>query len=275
MRRAGARKRGRGGASPLGLGLGVALFLLSAWPAAARAASPWVYRGIVVPRGQVALDLGAGIGHMPDPSGETGVGLNLEIAGGVAPGMELGLRAGIRPDDAGRATQADLYARPFDTETYGTDAARLANPELHLRWAVARGRAGELGLELAAYLPIEGGSSFGMMFALPVALHARRLRVDTGIYVPVIFSDPTRTIVSIPIQFWIQASPTFFLGPVLGIRFIEQAGADGQQFPFGFGLGSVIAADVDLRAWFLFPDVSGDRATHTFGVGLGFELRFG
>ena len=86
-----------------------------------------------------------------------GFGMNLEIAGGVTHDLELGLRTGVRFDDDGQATQADRYGRPFDTETYGTGFDRMANPELRLRWTVARGSNVLLGLETRAYLPIEAG----------------------------------------------------------------------------------------------------------------------
>ncbi len=251
------------------------IFTLSIWSAAARADAPWVWRGLTVPRGQVALDIGGGLGHIPDPDGRTGFGLNLELKAGVAYDLELGIRTGIRADDAGRAIQADGYGRPFNTETYGTDFDTVANPELHLTWVVARGRAAELGLELAAYLPVENNSRFGMMFALPLALHASSIRVDTGLYVPILFYNPTVSIISIPIDLWIQATRTFWLGPVFGLRFIHQNGNESEAFPFGFGIGSAIAPNADLRAWFLFPDISQDHAARTFGAGIAFEIRFG
>jgi hypothetical protein len=256
-------------------GAAAVLFAISTWAVAARADVPWVWRGLVTPRGQVALDIGGGLGHIPDPNGGSGFGLNLELKAGVGPGLELGIRTGIRADDIGRRTAADEYARAFDTKTYGTNGDTVANPELHLKWAVARGPAAELGLELAAYLPIEGNSRFGMMFALPLSLHASSLRVDTGLYVPIIFYDPTLTIVSIPIDLWIQATRTFWLGPVFGLRFIRQGNARDEQFPFGFGIGNAIAPNADLRAWFLFRDISRNEAARTFGAGLAFELRFG
>ena len=256
-------------------GAAALIFAISTWSVAARAEAPWVWRGLVVPHGQVALDIGGGLGHVPDPNGGSGFGLNLELKAGVGPRLELGVRTGIRADDIGRATAADDYGRAFDTETYGTNGDTVANPELHLKWLAARGPAAELGLELAAYLPIEDGSRFGMMFALPVALHASSIRVDTGLYVPILFYHPTLTIVSIPIDVWIQATRTFWLGPVFGIRFVRQGGFRDEQFPFGFGIGNEIAPNADLRAWFLFRDISGNEAARTFGAGLAFELRFG
>ncbi len=250
------------------------IFVAFGWSAAARAEAPWVWRGLVVPHGQIAFDIGGGLGHVPDPNGGTGFGLNLELKAGVAPRLELGIRTGIRADDLGRRTAADEYGRAFDTETYGTNGDTVANPELHLEWAVARGPAAELGLELAAYLPIEGGSRFGMLFALPLALHAASIRIDTGLYVPILFYDHTYT-VSIPIDLWIQATRTFWLGPLFGMRFAHQGNARGESFPFGFGIGSEIAPNADLRAWFLFRDISADEAARTFGAGLAFEIRFG
>ena len=139
--------------------------------------------------------------------------MNLELRAGVTHDFELGFRMGFRLDDGGQVTQADCYGRPFDTETYGTEHDRVANPELHFRWSVARSYAAELGLELRVYLPIEAGSRFGFMFGLPIALRAGIVRFDTGLYVPIIFYDPTQTIVSIPLHIWIQADARLLAGP--------------------------------------------------------------
>ena len=256
-------------------GAAAAVLLVSTWAGAARADAPWLYRGVVLPHGEVAVDLGLGIGHQPDPNddGITGLGMNLALSAGVAPGLELGVRTGLRLDSGGQATQADGYGRPFDTETYGTGGDTVANPELHLTWSVARGRAGELGFELAAYIPIENGTSFGMLFGLPVILRAGVLRIDTGVYVPVIFSNPTQSVVSVPFHFWIQATRTLWFGPLIGLRVYNNNG--GQQIPLGFGLGSAINPFVDLRAWFLFPDINQNEGSRSFGAGVGLQFRFG
>jgi hypothetical protein len=257
----------------------IAGLLICASAGLARADAPWVYRSMVLPRGEVAVDLGLGVGHAPPPGpGDdaiTGFGLNLAFSAGVTRELEIGVRTGFRLDNDGQLTQADGYGRPFDTETYGTDFDTVANPEVHLRWSVARGAAGELGLELRAYLPIEAGSHFGLMFGLPIALHADSLRLDTGVYVPVIFSDPTLSIVSIPFHLWIQASRTFWLGPLFDVRIIRAGGQTSDQFPLGFGMGSSLTGNVDLRAWILFPDVTADEGGRLFGAGLALQLRFG
>src|SRR4051812_36292993 len=138
----------------------------------AQAAPEWIFRGLTLPRGDVALDLGLGLGHQPIDANRsiTGFGMNMEIAVGVTHELELGLRTGARFDDEGRATRADQYGRTWQTETYGTGFESVANPELGMRWAVAQGSTVKLGLEARAYLPIEANTRFGVMFALPLRL---------------------------------------------------------------------------------------------------------
>jgi hypothetical protein len=250
-----------------------AALLVAAAPAAA--APEWIYRGITLPRGHIALDLGLGVGHDdldPGPA-QTGLGLNLEIAAGIGSELELGLRTGFRLDEGGRATQADRYGRPFDTETYGTNFDSVANPEFHLRWTVARGSAAQLGLEFRAYLPIEEGSRFGMMFGLPIALRAGSIRIDTGLYVPIIFTNPTTTIVSVPLHLWIQATRTLWVGPMAGLRVVSNGGTHN-EYPLGFGLGTMLTRSIDLRTWFLFPDINRNEGGRQFGGGVALQIRF-
>ena len=61
----------------------------------------------------------------------------------------------------------------------GTLLETLANPEIWMRWSVARGQVAELGLEARAFLPIEAGTRFGVMFAAPLRLRLGAVRVDT------------------------------------------------------------------------------------------------
>jgi hypothetical protein len=239
----------------------------------AAAASPWIYRGLTLPRHDIALDFGLGYGHANvDPNDVDGFGLNLELRAGVTRDFELGFRMGFRLDNGGQATQADRYGRPFDTETYGTLFDRASNPELRFRWSVARGYAAELGLELRAYLPIEANSRFGLMFGLPIALRAGPVRLDTGLFVPVLFYDPTQTAVSVPLHVWIQVAYNFWLGPLLGLR--VESPRSHTAYPLGFGLGWQSGRAVDIRTWFLFPDMNQNAAARSYGLGLALEVRF-
>lgn len=243
----------------------------------AMAAAPFVYRGLTLPRGDIALDLGLGYGRVPNgPNGSiSGFGMNLEIAGGVTYDLELGFRTGVRFDDGGQTTQADRYGRLFDTETYNTGFDRMANPELRLTWSVARGSVAQLGLEARAYLPFAERTYFGVMFGLPLSLRLANVRFDSGLYVPIIFAEPqTQTIVSVPLHIWIQASGRFWLGPLLGLRVVNAGNGSYDEYPFGFGLGTMLSHAIDLRFWFLFPDLSHDAAARTFGTGVSLQIRF-
>ena len=221
----------------------------------AQAAPEWIFRRLTLPRGDVALDLGLGLGH--DNRSTTGFGMNLEIAFGVTHDVELGLRTGTR---------------------IGGDA--VANPELRMTWAVAQGSMVHLGLEGRVYLPIERGTRVGVMFAVPLRLRLGAVRVDTGVYVPILFYDPTRTTISFPFHIWLQASRTLWLGPLLGVKFVDRNGSAGTprerhtEYPLGFGLGTALANAIDLRTWFLFPDISQNEAARTFGAGLALQIRF-
>jgi hypothetical protein len=241
---------------------------------AAAAAPPWVDRALVQPYGVWAFDFGLGIGHEPNL---TGPGFNFELAAGATRSLELGVRGGLRFGAEGRATRADQYGRLFDTETFGTGFEDVANPEVRLRYAVARGPVVELGLEGRAYLPVENGTRFGMMFGLPLALHlGGAARLDTGVFVPVLFHDPARTVVSIPIQLWFQTSNRFWLGPLSAIRLHNDPGSFTQVL-LGFGLGYQMARQADFKAQLLFPFINGapDQGTgaRSFGVGAGIQIR--
>jgi hypothetical protein len=242
--------------------------------APAAAAPPFVYRDIVLPSHDVAIDVGLGVGHAPtgQDSSTSGWGLNLEFAGGITHNVELGIRTGFRLDDGGRWTRADQYGRPFETETYGTEGDDMANPELRLRWAIARGTA-SLGLEGRAYIPIEANSHFGVMVGLPLTLRLASVRFDTGLFVPMIFYDNTLTGVSIPLHLWIQASNTLWFGPLFGWRHWSGGGNGYTQYPFGFGLGTAVNRSIDFRTWFLFPDINRSEGGREFGGGVALQFR--
>jgi hypothetical protein len=245
--------------------------------AAAHAAGSWQWRGIVRPNGEVAVDFGLGLGREPSPTGTvTGFGMNLEISGGLGRQLELGLRTGVRMGPDGRYTLADRYGRPFDTETYGSPGTdTFANPELRLRGALVSGGAAELALEGRVYLPVENGSKFGFMLALPILLRVAIVRIDTGLFVSDVLYEPSSlVVVSIPVSVWFQASSTLWLGPLFGLRVVKIGNASYEQYPFGFGLGTMLSHAVDLRTWLWFPDISGPQPSRAFGAGVALEFRF-
>src|SRR6185503_8488659 len=195
------------------LKIGVFSFFLLMTPRA-RAAAPWVDRAITLPGRAWAFNFGLGLGHLPQSS--LAPGFNIEGAVSVAHGVEIGLRTGLRPSPTSRAAQADTYGRPFDTQTYGTGIETVANPEFYIRARLIESQVVELGVEGRAYAPFSVG--FGIMAGLPLAFHfGSAARLETGVYVPVLFHDPTITLVNIPIPLWFQTTSRLWLGPLTGV----------------------------------------------------------
>jgi hypothetical protein len=258
------------------LKLGVFSFVLTVTPEA-RAAAPWVDRAITLPGRAWAFNLGLGLGHVPNTS--LAPGFNIEGAVSIAHGVEIGLRTGIRPGDSARAArgdgygagQADYYGRPFDTRTYGTGVDTVANPEFYIRARLIESQVVEVGVEARAYAPFSVG--FGFLAGVPMAFHfGRTARLDTGVYVPVLFYEPTRTLVNIPVHLWFQTSSRLWLGPLSGVV-IHTSGNNEADVPLGFGLGYAVTSALDFKTWVLFRDVAHSRNNGWWGFGAGLEVR--
>jgi hypothetical protein len=254
------------------------IFSVTLHAAPAAAAPPLVERGITLPRHDWAFDFGLGIGHaetLPDPVfRSTGVGLNVEGAVAVTDHLELGLRTGIRLGDDGRFTRADAYGRLFDRQTFGTYTDTIADPEFRIRGALVHGPIVELALEGRASLPIERGSYFGMMFGMPLMFHlGHRVRLDTGIFVPVVFEPRTASAISAPLDVWIQATNRLWLGPMTGVGVRTAPGNSDVAVSLGFGLGYSITRTIDFKAMFLFPRINQSEGARNFGTGAGVQIR--
>jgi hypothetical protein len=216
--------------------------------------------------------------------------MNLEAAVGVIDRLELGVRTGIRfaGDRPDRALEPDLYGRLFDRQYVGGGSDVLANPELRVRGALVRDDVFELGLEGRFVIPFEARpdgtrTDAAIEFGVPMAFHlGNRVRLDTGVFTPLIFSHPDATLnVSLPLDVWIQASPRVWVGPMTGLVFGNVTNANNAPGPFGpgtaaafslgAGFGYQITEYLDFKAMFLFPDInlnSGD-----FGLGAGIQVR--
>jgi hypothetical protein len=245
----------------------VSLFLTMATEA--RAAAPWVDRAITLPGRAWAFNLGLGLAHVPQSS--LAPGFNIEGAVSIAHGVEIGLRTGLRPGNSARAAQADIYGRPFDTRTYGTGVDTVANPEFYIRARLIESQVVELGVEARAYAPFSVG--FGILAGVPLAFHfGHAARLDTGVFVPVLFYDPTRTLVNIPAQLWFQTSNRLWLGPLSGVV-IQTTGNNDAAVQLGFGLGYSVTSALDFKTWVLFQDVAHGRNNGYWGFGAGLEVR--
>ncbi|MBX3204799.1 MAG: hypothetical protein KF764_07005 [Labilithrix sp.] len=259
-----------------------ALLSLATLSAPSDAAERWVDRPMTQHQLVFAGDAGLGIGHFRfrgpfnNDVSRTGLGMNLEGALGVTERLELGFRTGVRFGNDGRATGADYYARTLWTETYGTGGDAVANPELRIRWVAYSGSIAEVGLDGRVFLPVEEGTRFGLMFGVPLTFHVSDIaRIDTGVYIPILFYNPTVNGLSIPGYFWFQTSEKLWLGPMAQLRFIGAGSGDHDaHLLLGFGLGYQVASTVDLKTMILFPTVDDDFVRQV-GAGFGVQFRLG
>jgi len=258
--------------------------LVLAFAGSSFAASEWVDRGLTMPQLGVSFDLGVGVAHTNGAAADTGVGLNLEAALGILDNLQISLRAGLRMGGGAKATQADAQGRLFDLETYGTGGDLFANPELRVLGRLLDLSVVELGLEGRLYVPFETGTRTSFLLGVPLRLHFGRIvRIDTGVYVPVIFYDigggPVANAVSanIPVAVWFQATRRFFVGPLAEIRANNDDAALGIDRAagvlLGLGLGYQISQFADFKASFDFPRLNGSPGPD-FGAGAGLGLHF-
>jgi hypothetical protein len=251
------------------------LVVLCVHARAAQAAPPWVDRPLTLPAGDWAFDFGLGVGHVPAPVDDSGVGVNAEMAVGLTSRVELGLRTGFRfGDGMERGIGGDSYARLFDRETFDEGADVMANPELRVRGALVRDDVFELALEGRLVVPFADGTDAGALFGVPMALHlGDRVRLDLGVYLPVVFFPHDTTLaIDVPVDLWIQANRRLWLGPMTGVAFERVGDNNGSQnVSLGFGLGYAITHYLDFKAMFLFPTLNND--SRVFGGSAGIEVR--
>ncbi len=233
-------------------------------------------RHVVLPEHDWSFDLGIGVAHSDAANGITGAGVNFEAAVSPVDRLEIGLRTGVRTDDDARLLKADAYGRLFDRQTFGTNNDVAANPELRIRGALERGRVVEVALEGRVFIPAEQYSELGVMFGLPLLFHLGHVaRLDTGIYVPVIFYSPVVADVSVPVDLWFQATDKLWVGPMSGFVYHAPAGnaRDHADVQFGLGFGYQPFSMFDLKAQFLFPGINDMQGAQNFGLGVGMQVR--
>ena len=259
---------------PLLLAAALTTFAFFASERTSDAEERWVDRPMTLHQGILAFDPGVGIGHqkLPGPDAN-GLGLNLEASYGILERLEVGLRTGLRIGDDARFTRADGYGRVLWTETYLVGADTLANPEARIRWVAYSGSVAEVGLDGRVYLPIEHGTALGIQLGVPLAFHVSDfVRIDTGAYIPIEFTDKTTTGITFPGYFWFQTSEKIWLGPMASLRVVGANEHDAHLL-LGFGMGYQITSAVDLKWQFLFP--AADNGLDAFGLGFGAQIRLG
>jgi hypothetical protein len=254
--------------------------VLASFAGSAEAAPPWVERHLTLPSGTWAFDLGLGIGHTPPAPEDTAVGINMEMAVAIDR-VELGVRTGIRPGDLGeRAIEADSYGRLFDRQYFNGGVDALANPEFRVRVAILRGPVADLAVEGRIIIPVGDPGNVGLEPGLPLAFHlGDRVRLDTGVFLPIVTGQNSYVGISLPLDLWIQITDRLWLGPMTGIQDARLGGPpynplyyrSNAYVSLGFGLGYQITRFLDFKTMILMPDISDD--TRFFGVGAGVQIR--
>jgi hypothetical protein len=248
--------------------------------AAAPAQAALFHRPLNLPRGQWAVGVGFGVSRqsLPPPMDAPplddvyGFGFNLELRASPSDLVQIGVRGAIRTGKDGRTYRADRYGRTFDTETYATGTDPVANPEASVQFAVLNRPLLNLAVQVRFFLPIEKATEIGGMAALPLHVRLGELvRVDTGVYLPVIMTEPVTSTVSVPVQVWLERGP-LALGVIAGWR--HQNRPQRTEYPLGVAFNFAATDSWDLRAWFLMPNLRGRVARRAMGAGLGVERRF-
>ncbi len=252
----------------------------------ARAEVPWVERPLSLKTMHAQIQAGVGFGQYTAIDGQKfGTGSNLEAALGLPFLGELSVRTGLRFGDAGKFANADYYARLFDHETANVGHDAWANPEIRLRGTIVDLEVFAIGLESRFVAPLATGSNFSIAPGVPIMIRVPKLaRIDTGVFVPIAFNDPTEYTISIPAQLWIQVKD-FFFGPMTGIRFnrvtttsVDLAGVKSNSsttrtdIPAGIGGGYTLGGMLDIKAQLYMLRINGSDWSKTIGGGIGVGL---
>jgi hypothetical protein len=249
-------------------------------------AEPWVERPLSLSTAHAQIQAGLGFGQYTSATGQKfGTGSNLEAAIGLPFLGELSVRSGLRFGDAGKISQADYYARLFDHETANSGGDAWANPEIRLRGSIVDLKVFAIGLESRFVVPVADGTDFSIAPGVPIMIRIPTIaRIDTGVFVPIAFTDQTQYTISIPVALWIQVKDLFF-GPMTGIRYnrimttsvsatgVATNGTTSQtDIPAGLGVGYTLAGMFDIKAQLYMRRINDSDWSKTLGGGLGVGL---
>ena len=261
----------------------------------AGADEPFVDRALTLPPLHFSADAAIGFGQgpaatpfdvqgpAPSPS-ETGVklgwGSNLEAAVGLPLLGEVGVRVGVRFGQdgiqAGWGLGADHFARLFDPVVEEAGGDTVTNPEIRLRGTWLNLKIVELGFETRFVIPTSTGSDFELVPGVPVRIHLPSfVRIDTGVWLPVIFNSDASFTIDIPAQLFFQAGQAFF-GPMTGVRFNHPGGDIGDpttDVPAGIAGGYTLGGILDLKVQVRTERINDVSWTKYIGGGMGVGLR--
>ncbi len=244
-------------------------------------ATDWVDRPLTRGSMQAYGEAGYGVGFgarqselsapVTTTSTDKGSGFHLAGAIGLPVLGELGVRLGFRVGEPGKVTRGDEFGRVYDAHTYGAGGSTMANPELSLRSSIIATKIVELGTDARFTIPIADGSSFAMTAGLPVRIRAPgTLRVDTGLYFPVVFASNTEFGFSIPAQLWVQISD-FYVGALSGVKIYRQP-FERVDVAAGVGAGVTLGGTFDVRLQVLSQRINDDEWLRATGLGFNVSV---
>jgi hypothetical protein len=262
--------------------IGIALL----WCRGARGQDRFVDDESVQLRGhvRVAAGLGGALQTYAGPANGTlaifGTGVNAEAAVGLGRSFEIGVRVGVRTDDAGRGLRADEVARAYGTVTFGTGVNTLANPELRLRWRAVRWGRAEVGLENRVVVPTGADPNVTEVLAGWVSIHVPRVaRADLGLEGAFSWQSfetgyLLMPALAVPIRLWVNPTRGLFSGLVATTSYYAPTRYTTSDVLITTGLVGgyrIGRCDAILGAYLL--DVVNDGIDRT-GIGLGLACRF-
>jgi hypothetical protein len=246
---------------------------------AASADQPFVDAPLTLPPIHFSGDVGMGFGTYQEANGgsRVGAGSSLALAMGLPFLGEIGARFGYRFGNDGIAADADHFARLFDPIISEPGAQNFANPELYLRGSLVDVNVFALGLETRFIIPSDPNSVFAMTPGVPIRVHIPGfMRIDTGLWLPIAFTQNASYYLDIPAQAFFQIGDAF-VGPLTGIRFdnLSGPGSVTVEVPLGVGGGYTIGGVLDLKAQLRTEHINSSAwAAEGLGgsVGVGFRL---
>jgi len=278
------------------VGVGAALAVTLA-ASAARAEKPWIERPLALGTLHARIEAGVGLGQYTGVDATTGAllgqkfgtGSNLEAALGLPFFGEVSVRTGYRFGNPGALAGADYYARLFDHEgglgpsVVGNDP--WANPEIRLRGALVDLKVFAIGLESRFIVPIANNTDFAVAPGVPMMIRIPTIaRIDTGVFLPIAFTDKTQYTISIPAQLWFQVE-NFFFGPMTGVRYnrvmettidtsgVKQTTTTGRtDIPAGIGAGYTLGGMLDVKAQLYTLRINDSDWSKFLGGGIGVAL---
>lgn len=136
---------------------------------------------------------------------------------------------------------------------------KYGNPALYGVYRLLDGDF-ELGAGLAAYLPVQSGSDFALQLGVPMLYHlSPTMRLDTGVHLQMIFSDPMSNVLNIPVGLTVNVNDNIFLGARIGLNGTLKNFGDTVAIPLYLRAGYTLANNAtggplaDLVLQFGFP----------------------